>query len=85
MWQRWKKYRTGIEDKIQNLQDYKISMIADVVVGKIDVRDIEIPEYEFVSEDSGDRISDGEIEYREEWEDWLWNVQIQKNPGWKLI
>lgn len=44
-------------------------MIADVVVGKIDVRDIEIPEYEFVSEDSGDRISDGEIEYREEWED----------------
>ena len=58
-----------IEDKIQNLQDYKISITADVVVGKIDVRDIEIPEYEFVSEDSGDRISDGEIEYREEWED----------------
>ena len=42
-------------------------MISDVVVGKIDVRDIEIPEYEVVEEDvdsdfDGDEDSDEDEE-----------------------
>lgn len=39
-----------MEEKIENLQDLKIRLIADTVTGKIDVRGIEIPEYEFVEE-----------------------------------
>lgn len=42
---------------IATLEDLKNRLISDVVTGKIDVRDIEIPEYEFVEEDS-----DGEDE-----------------------
>ena len=33
------------------LEEYKNKIIADNVTGKIDVRGIEIPEYEFVDED----------------------------------
>lgn len=31
--------------------DFQTHLIADIVTGKIDVRGIEIPEYEFVDED----------------------------------
>lgn len=41
-----------MEEKIVNLQDLKIRLVADTVTGKIDVRGIEIPEYEFVDEDA---------------------------------
>ena len=41
-----------MEAKIANLQDLKICLIADTVTVKIDVRGIEIPEYEFVDEDN---------------------------------
>lgn len=37
------------EDKILHLNDLKKSLISEVVTGKIDVRDIEIPEYEKVN------------------------------------
>lgn len=40
------------EEKLQQYEELKISLIADVVTGKLDVRRIKIPEYEFVSEDS---------------------------------
>ena len=33
------------------LEEYKTKLIADTVTGKIDVRDIEIPEFEFTDED----------------------------------
>ena len=46
------------EEKIENLQGLKISLIADVVTGKIDVRGIEIPEYEFVEEIGGDEVDE---------------------------
>ena len=36
--------------EIETLEEYKTKLIADVVTGKIDVRNIEIPEYEFVEE-----------------------------------
>ncbi len=41
------------EEKIANLQDLKARLISDVVTGKIDVRNIEIPKYEYVEEEAG--------------------------------
>ena len=40
----------SIEEKIAQLQELKTRLISDVVTGKIDVRGIEIPEYESVEE-----------------------------------
>lgn len=39
-----------IQKEIQALDELKIRLISDVVTGKIDVRGIEIPEYEFLEE-----------------------------------
>jgi len=49
------------EAKISNLHDLKVHLIADVVTGKIDVRDIKVPEHEFVEED-GDGESEESVE-----------------------
>ena len=38
-------------DIIAELENLKMRLISDTVTGKIDVRGIEIPEYEFVDED----------------------------------
>lgn len=46
-------------DIITKLEDLKTRLISDVVTGKIDVRDVKIPEYEFVEEDAEDAIEDG--------------------------
>ena len=48
------KTQTAIEclkKQIDLLNDLKTRLISDTVTGKIDVRSIEIPEYEFVDED----------------------------------
>lgn len=56
-----------MEAKIANLQDLRICLIADTVTGKIDVRGIEIPEYEFVDEDAdADNEDDGEEDTEEQ-------------------
>lgn len=56
-----------MEAKIANLQDLRICLIADTVTGKIDVRGIEIPEYEFVDEDTdADNEDDGEEDTEEQ-------------------
>ena len=56
-----------MEAIIANLQDLKICLIADTVTGKIDVRGIEIPEYEFVDEDAdADNEDDSEEETDEQ-------------------
>lgn len=39
------------EEEKKALLDFQTHLIADIVTGKIDVRSIEIPEYEFVDED----------------------------------
>lgn len=44
----------NLKEIISILEEYKTKLIADVVTGKIDVRGIEIPEYEFVDEDIDD-------------------------------
>lgn len=57
-----------LEEKIGNLKDLKIRLVADVVTGKIDVRGIEIPEYEFVDDDTDSDAEDmdGEEETEEQ-------------------
>ena len=40
-----------LTEEVAVLEEYKNKIIADIVTGKIDVRGIEIPEYEFVDED----------------------------------
>lgn len=47
-----KKAIAVLTDEISVLQEYQVRLVADTVTGKIDVRDIEIPEYEFVDEDT---------------------------------
>lgn len=42
----------NIRDIIAGLEDLKTRLISDTVTGKIDIRSIEIPEYEFVDEDN---------------------------------
>lgn len=55
--------------EVETLEEYKTKLIADVVTGKIDVRDIEIPEYEFVDEDAdADSDSDDDSDDTEEQE-----------------
>lgn len=44
---------------IATLEDLKKRLIADAVTGKIDVRDIEIPEFEFIDEDIS--VEDAEV------------------------
>ena len=58
------QYDAAIEkltEEVAVLEEYKNKVIADAVTGKIDVRGIEIPEYEFVDEDAdADNEDDGE-------------------------
>lgn len=49
---------TRFLNEIKLLQEYRTRLISDVVTGKVDVRDIEIPEYEAVSDD----VTDDEID-----------------------
>lgn len=44
-----------LNEEIKLLEEYKAKLISDVVTGKIDVRNVEIPEYEYIGEeiDSG--------------------------------
>ena len=44
-------------------------MIADVVTGKIDVRDIDIPKYEFTDESADSDSEDADFDIIEEQED----------------
>lgn len=58
------KYDVAIEklsEAVDVLEEYKTKLIADTVTGKIDVRAIEIPEFEFTDEDidSADKEIEG--------------------------
>ena len=54
-------------DIIAELENLKMRLISDTVTGKIDVRGIEIPEYEFVDEDAdADNEDDGEEDTEEQ-------------------
>lgn len=57
------KYDVAIEklsEEVAALEEYKAKLIADVVTGIIDVRDVKIPEYEYVNEESESSSEDRE-------------------------
>lgn len=65
------QYDAAIEkltEEVAVLEEYKNKIIADTVTGKIDVRGIEIPEYEFVDEDA-DADADNEDDSEEDTEE----------------
>ncbi|MDY3652306.1 MAG: hypothetical protein SO041_00595 [Dysosmobacter sp.] len=66
------KYASVIEKldtEIQSLIELKARLVSDVVTGQIDVRDIEIPDYEFVEDEADNDTGDDGEEYTEEQED----------------
>lgn len=52
----------NIESSIKDMKELQSSLISDVVTGKIDVRNVEIPEYEHID----DMVDDGDGEENEE-------------------
>jgi type I restriction enzyme S subunit len=46
--------------EVEILQEFKTRLVSDVVTGQIDVRGIEIPEYEYVEEESDEETDDME-------------------------
>ena len=57
-------------EEVATLEEYRKKLIADVVTGKIDVRDVKIPEYEFVAEDvDSDSEGENDLDDIEEQED----------------
>lgn len=59
-----------LQKEIHLLHEFKTRLISDVVTGQIDVRDIEVPDYDFVDETTdADSDSKDEQEYDEEQED----------------
>ena len=59
-----KKYEDILTQEITALQELKTRIISDAVTGKIDVRDIEIPDYEYVADET-DADSDEEADMEE--------------------
>ena len=55
-----------IKNKIQKLQEFKTRLISDVVTGKIDVRGIEIPEYEHIAEEVDSEYEGEDFDEQEE-------------------
>jgi len=51
---------SNIRNEISLVQELKSRTIADVVTGKVDVRDVEIPEYETETSDIDDDVSEDE-------------------------
>ena len=60
------EYVELLNEEIRVLQELRTKLISDVVTGKIDVRGIEIPEYEFVEEIVDDDNEDCEEETEEQ-------------------
>lgn len=58
--------KQNLEQEIATLQDFRTRMISDVVTGQVDVRGIEVPEYEIFEDVSSD---DEENDLTEEQED----------------
>lgn len=51
-----------IDKKISNLLELRTCLISNVITGKIDIRNIEIPEYDSVEEETDNIVADSEIE-----------------------
>lgn len=51
---------------IKNLQELKARIISDAVTGKIDVRSVDIPEYEYIEDQSDENANEEDIETEEQ-------------------
>ena len=61
-----KKYEDNLTQEISILQEFKARLISDVVTGKIDIRSVEIPDYEYIEEEiAEDNTGDTEGEFDE--------------------
>ena len=58
-----------LREEIRGLEELKTKLISDVVTGKIDVRDVVIPDYEYVDEEIDTAETDDSEENIEEQED----------------
>lgn len=58
---KYSRIKDSYQSEIVTLEEYKTKLISDVVTGQIDVRGIEIPEYEYVA-DSSDEEESGDDE-----------------------
>ena len=67
--QKYKLAIDKIEEEIQCLHDMRDRLVSDVVTGQLDVRSIEIPEYEYVEESDEDSDDDSDGEETEEQEE----------------
>ncbi|MFS0647342.1 restriction endonuclease subunit S, partial [Siminovitchia sp. 179-K 8D1 HS] len=56
----------SIKQQVTRLEEYRTRLISDVVTGKVDVRDIEIPEYEADSDETIDDEIDDNLVLDEE-------------------
>ncbi len=60
------QYDVAIEKltaEVDTLEEYKVKLIADVATGKIDIRGVDVPDYEYVEEDiDSEADSDGDDE-----------------------
>jgi len=61
-----KKAAATLTEDISILREYKVRIISDTVTGKIDVRGIEIPEYNFVDEYANGKDVDIEEKFEEQ-------------------
>ena len=58
----YNKLISSYKNSIIELNNLKIGLVSNVVTGKIDVRNIEIPEYEFVEDETDDIVAVSENE-----------------------
>lgn len=57
---------SGVEKQISALEELRTRLISDVVTGQIDVRDIKVPDFEYVNEETIDDSCEEELEENEE-------------------
>jgi type I restriction enzyme S subunit len=63
-------FQEDIKEKIKLIEELRIRLVTDAVTGKIDIRDVDIPNYEFLDEDAdSDADSADDAEDTEEQED----------------
>lgn len=63
-------FQADIKEKIKLIEELRIRIVADVVTGRIDVRDIDLPDTEYIDVDADSELDrDVELEDDEEQED----------------
>ena len=68
--EKYAKLTETIRKEINVLEEFKTRLISDVVTGQIDVRGIEIPEYEYVADETdADSDEDADVEETDEQEE----------------